>query len=55
MEKDDIVYLRHILDAIARIERYTEGIIQKEFNENHGYPGVDLNLVWDTVNDQGRQ
>jgi len=26
MKRDDIVYLRHILDAISRIEEYTKGV-----------------------------
>jgi len=28
---DDKVYLRHILDAIERIERYVQGVEQEEF------------------------
>ncbi|MBI4619779.1 MAG: DUF86 domain-containing protein [Desulfobacterales bacterium] len=35
MKKDDSVYLRHILDAISRIEEYTQGISCKDFMDNH--------------------
>jgi uncharacterized protein with HEPN domain len=34
MTKDDFVYLRHILDAIAQIEIYLQGATQAEFNQN---------------------
>ena len=34
MRKDDTVYLRHILDAIALIQEYTEGMSEKEFVTN---------------------
>ncbi|MDY6773995.1 MAG: DUF86 domain-containing protein [Candidatus Nanohaloarchaea archaeon] len=92
--KDDTVYLKHIRDAIERIEEYTEGLTEEEFKEDrlvqdgvvrqieiigeaakqlsggakdelddvpwedvagmrdkliHGYFGVDLETVWDTV------
>lgn len=30
-ERDDTVYLRHILDAIAQIEEYLEGIDWRAF------------------------
>ncbi|MEA1993647.1 MAG: DUF86 domain-containing protein [Euryarchaeota archaeon] len=35
MKKDDSVYLRHILDAITKIEEYTQGIKYKEFMEDN--------------------
>ena len=35
MNKDDHVYLRHILDAISRIEDYSSGIRYEEFLNNH--------------------
>ncbi len=35
MKKDDFVYLRHILDAISRIEEYTQGITYEHFMANH--------------------
>jgi len=31
MEKDDIVYLRHILDAIRTVEGYLSGVSEKKF------------------------
>jgi uncharacterized protein with HEPN domain len=34
MKRDDSVYLRHILDAIARIEMYLGGVDEKAFWEN---------------------
>jgi uncharacterized protein with HEPN domain len=94
VKKDDSVYLRHILDAVSRIEEYTRGIERRAFIEGHmvqdavmrqieiigeatkklskeirdrhaqipwkdmaglrdklihGYFGVDLDSVWDTV------
>lgn len=33
--KDDLVYLKHILDAISRIEEYTLNIGYDDFMENH--------------------
>jgi Uncharacterized conserved protein len=35
MKKRDTIYLRHILDAISRIEEYTEGIEYENFMEDH--------------------
>ncbi|MBT9160574.1 MAG: DUF86 domain-containing protein [Dehalococcoidia bacterium] len=35
MKKDDSAYLKHILDAISRIEEYTQGIRYEEFMDNH--------------------
>ena len=32
-ERDDAVYLRHILDAIVRIEEYLSGVNQKAFTK----------------------
>jgi uncharacterized protein with HEPN domain len=32
MEKDDTVYLQHILDAIKTVEGYLEGVSETEFN-----------------------
>lgn len=35
MKKDNSAYLRHILDAISRIENYIQGIRYEEFMDNH--------------------
>lgn len=35
MKKEDTAYLKHILDAITRIEQYTTGIEYEDFAENH--------------------
>lgn len=35
MKKDDSIYLRHMLDAIARIEEYTQGLEYEGFMDNH--------------------
>ncbi len=35
MKKDNLLYLKHILDAISRIEEYTQGIIYENFMKNH--------------------
>ena len=35
MKKDDLVYLRHILDAISRIEEYTKGVGYANFMKNN--------------------
>lgn len=34
MKKDDLVYLRHIADAISRIERYVRNTSHDEFQAN---------------------
>jgi uncharacterized protein with HEPN domain len=35
MKKDDSIYLRHVLDAIVKIEEYTQGIKYERFMDNH--------------------
>ena len=35
MRKDDSVYLRHVLDAISRIEEYTQDITYRDFSDSH--------------------
>jgi len=35
MKKEDTAYLKHILDAITRIEEYIVGIEYEDFIENH--------------------
>ena len=35
MKKEDSAYLRHILDAITRIEEYTAGIEYEDFMQHH--------------------
>jgi len=35
MKKGDTAYLKHILDAITRIEEYTAGIEYEDFMEKH--------------------
>jgi len=35
MNRDDTVYLRHILDAISRIEEYTKGVKYEDFMSNN--------------------
>lgn len=35
MKRDETVYLRHILDAIARIEEYLQGIDERVFKQRH--------------------
>ncbi|TAL60292.1 MAG: DUF86 domain-containing protein [Bacteroidetes bacterium] len=92
--KEDIIYLKHILQAIGRVEEYTKGLSNEAFHSSnliqdgvirqleiigeatkqlspaitihfvhidwkdiagmrdkliHHYMGVDLNTVWDTV------
>ena len=34
MSKDETVYIRHILDAISRIERYLTGISYEQFDKD---------------------
>ncbi len=33
MQRDEHVYLRHVLDAIVRVERYTEGVDDRKFRD----------------------
>jgi len=35
MKKDHLVYLKHILDAIYRIEEYTKGVKYEDFMNNN--------------------
>jgi len=35
MKKDDGIYLRHILDAISRIEEYVQNLVYEDFMANH--------------------
>jgi len=35
MKRDDSVYLQHILDAIARIEEYLQGVDEAAFHQRH--------------------
>ena len=35
MTHNDLVYLRHILDAILRIEEYVSGVDEEEFYEHY--------------------
>ncbi|HJX37199.1 MAG TPA: DUF86 domain-containing protein [Anaerolineae bacterium] len=35
MERDDSVYLRHILDGISRIEEYVQGVDEEVFYQQH--------------------
>jgi len=35
MKKDDSIYLKHILDAISRIEEYIHAIRYEDFMDNH--------------------
>lgn len=35
MKKDNSIYLKHILDAISRIEEYVQAIKYEEFINNH--------------------
>src|SRR3972149_7305974 len=96
MARDEMLYLRHILDAINIVEEYLHGVSESQFNNTrllqdgvirqieiigeavrhiskdirktypeipwqdvagmrdkliHGYFGVDIEKVWDTVQD----
>jgi len=35
MKKDDSIYLKHILDAISRVEEYIQAIKYEDFMDNH--------------------
>mgnify|MGYP001032103984 CR=1 FL=1 len=35
MERDDSIYLQHILDAISRIEEYLLGFSEEAFHEQY--------------------
>lgn len=35
MRRGGLAYLRHILDAISRIDEYTQGITYEQFMDNH--------------------
>ncbi len=35
MKKDNSIYLRHMLDAITKIEEYTQDVRYKDFMDNH--------------------
>jgi uncharacterized protein with HEPN domain len=35
MKKEDTVYLRHILDAISRIEEYTASVDYEDFMDDN--------------------
>jgi uncharacterized protein with HEPN domain len=35
MKRDNLVYLRHILDAIHRVEEYTAGVEYEDFMNNN--------------------
>ncbi len=37
MEKDDSVYLRHIFDALSRIQEYTKGMVFDKFSSASVY------------------
>ena len=34
MKKGNLIYLEHILDSLTRIEHYTEGLNETDFNNN---------------------
>ena len=61
-------YLRHILDALGKVARYTAGLDKPAFladektqdavvrNQlSHGYIEVNLDVVWDTVQQSVRE
>ena len=33
MERDELLYLRHILDAINTVEEYLQGVSEEQFNK----------------------
>ena len=35
MKKNNLVYIKHILDAISQIEEYVQGISHKDFISNN--------------------
>lgn len=35
MARDEMIYLRHILDAIERVEEYLQGVGESQFNDTH--------------------
>jgi len=35
MSRDEAVYLKHVLDAISRIEEYVQGIEETDFKQNY--------------------
>jgi uncharacterized protein with HEPN domain len=49
MKRDDTVYLRHILDAIVRVQAYLAGVSYDQFRQNHLLQEVNLPIVWDTA------
>jgi uncharacterized protein with HEPN domain len=62
VSKDNIVYLKHILDSINQIEIFIENLTYEKYHDLpwksiadmrdkliHGYMGVDLKDVWKTA------
>lgn len=35
MSRDEAVYLKHVLDAISRIEEYVQGVEETGFKQNY--------------------
>jgi len=35
MRKNDVIYLKHILDAISRIEEYVKGVKREDYMRNN--------------------